>query len=136
MTTAGAPEVAAPGAGGPDRTLDDRVRRLLRVPDGPPPARYDDAHRLFGASMVLSGTRCLLSYVVLPLLAPLVGVAAGVGIGLGIPIGLAALYFDVMGIRRFWLADHRWKWPVSALYLAVMVLVASLVVIGVVRVVS
>jgi hypothetical protein len=84
--------------------------------------------------MVLSGTRCLLSYVFFPLLAPLVGVAAGVGIGIGIPVGVVALYFDVLGIRRFWLADHRWKWPVSLLYLTVMVMVASLVVFDVVRV--
>lgn len=137
MASAGAPRLATPEAVAPHRpTLDDRVRHLLRVPDGRPAARYDDAHRLFGASMVLSGTRCLLSYVVLPLLAPLVGVAAGVGIGIGIPIGLVALYFDVLGIRRFWLADHRWKWPVSLLYLTVMVMVASLVVIDVVRVAS
>jgi hypothetical protein len=135
MSTAGAPGLATPEA--PPRRrrpVDDRVRHLLRIPDGRPAARYDDAHRLFGTSMVLSGTRCLLSYLVFPLLAPIVGVAAGVGIGIGIPIGVLALYFDVLGIRRFWLADHRWKWPVTFVYLAVMLMVTALVVYDVVRV--
>jgi hypothetical protein len=65
---------------------------------------------------------------VLPVLTPLLGAYAGVGPALGIPIGIVALVFDVRGIRRFWLADHKWRWPVTALYACVMVLVTVLVV--------
>lgn len=112
---------------------DETARRILRVRDASPRAGYDDAHRLFGTSMLLSGTRCLLSYVVFPFVVPLVGLAAGVGAAIGIPIGVLALVFDVRGIRRFWLADHAWRWPVSFIYLAVMVLVTVLVVQDIVR---
>ncbi len=76
--------------------------------------------------MVISGLRCLLSYLVLPILTPALGAAAGVGPIIGIPIAVVALVFDVRGIRRFWLADHRWRWPITVVYLAVMGLVASL----------
>ena len=38
-----------------------------------------------------------------------------------------ALVFDVRAIRRFFRADHRWRWVASALYLVVMVMVATLV---------
>ncbi len=102
------------------------VRRLLRIPDGPPTVGQDAAHRIFSTSMALSGLRCLLGYVVLPIVTPALGAAAGVGPVVGIPIAVVALVFDVRGIRRFWLADHRWRWPITAVYLMVMGLVASL----------
>jgi len=104
------------------------MRRLLRIPDGP--ASVDDAaaHRIFSASILLSALRCLLSYVVFPIVTPLLGVATGVGPAIGLPIGIAALIFDVRGIRRFWLANHRWRWPITGLYGLVMVLVTALVI--------
>lgn len=104
------------------------MRRLLLISDGPSSVDDAAAHRLFSTSILLSATRCLLSYIVFPIVTPLLGAAAGVGPAIGIPIGLLALYFDVQGIRRFWLADHRLRWPITALYLAVMVLVTYLVI--------
>lgn len=128
-----------PGAGtvGPARSgADFAMRRLLRIPEGPPAADDASAHRLFSASILISATRCLLGYVVLPILTPVLGAAAGAGPALGLPIGLVALVFDVRGIRRFWLADHRWRWPITALYAAVMVLVTIFVVSDIVHLAS
>ena len=105
---------------------DLRMRRLLRLPDGKPSPREEEVHRLFSASILVSALRCLLSYVVFPILAPAIGAAGGVGPVIGIPIAIVALYFDARGIRRFWMADHRYRWPITALYLAVMVLVCVL----------
>ncbi len=105
--------------------------RLLGVPDGPPTARQrrDDApYRIFNVAMILSGLRCLLSYVVFPFVTPALGLAAGVGPWIGIPIAVLALSFDFIGIRRFWLADHRLKWQMTVVYLAVMGLVTYLLV--------
>jgi hypothetical protein len=102
---------------------------LLFVGDCPVKARQDDAHRLFSISMVLSGLRCILSYVLLPFILPAIGAAAGVGPLVGIPVGVIALVFDVKGLRRFWLANHRWRWPVSFIYIAVMGLVMALIAI-------
>jgi len=86
------------------------------------------AHRLFSTSILLSATRCLLGYVIFPIAAPALGAAAGFTPIIGIPLGLLALVFDVRGIRRFFVADHRWRWPITGLYLAVMVLVVILLV--------
>jgi len=83
---------------------------------------------MFSASILISATRCLLGYVVFPVLAPALGAAAGWTPIVGIPLGFVALFFDVKGIRRFFVADHRWRWPIAALYLAVMVLVVILLV--------
>jgi hypothetical protein len=107
------------------------VRRLLRIPDGPAKVGDEAAHRLFSVSILLSALRCLLTYIALPILSPLLGAATGVGPYVGIPLAVVALVFDVMGIRRFWLADHRWKWGVSAIYVVVMGFVTALLVLEV-----
>ncbi len=108
-------------------TADVTMRRLLRVPDGrDPEVREQDVHRLFSGSMLLSALRCLLSYVIFPIAAPAIGAAGGVGPAIGIPIALVALYFDARGVRRFWLADHKYRWAITGIYVAVMILVAVL----------
>jgi hypothetical protein len=106
-------------------TADRVARKVLRVrePDGEP-----DVHNIFSSSMVLSGTRCLLSYIILPVLAPWLGALPLIGPAIGVPIGVLALVFDVRAIRRFFQADHRWRWVAAVLYVAVMAMVAALVV--------
>ena len=112
------------------------MRRLLCVPAAPSDVGDEAVHRMFSFSIVLSALRCLLSYVVFPIVTPVVGVAGGVGPAIGIPIAVLALFFDVVGIRRFWLTDHRWRWAMTAVYAAVMILVGSLLVGDVVHLAS
>ena len=91
------------------------------------PADGQEVHNIFSASMALSGTRCLLSYIVLPLLTPWLGALPFIGPAIGIPVGVLALVFDVRAMRRFFQTDHRWRWVAAAVYLAVMAMVATLV---------
>ena len=93
----------------PRPAADVAVRRLLRIPDGPP-APEGAAQRAFSTSILVSATRCLLTYIVLPFVAPALGLAAGVGPAIGIPIGVVAIGCNILTIRRFWAADHRWRW--------------------------
>jgi hypothetical protein len=104
------------------------MRRLLFVPEGPVTVGEASAHRIFNISMGLSALRCLLSYVVFPIVTPLIGAATSVGPAIGIPIAVLALTFDVMGIRRFWLAGHRLRWVMTGIYVLVMALVTTLLV--------
>jgi hypothetical protein len=122
-----------PGSARPDpariapahRSRADRFARwALRVRD---PVDGQEVHNLFSASMALSGTRCLLSYIVLPVLAPWLGTLPFIGPAIGIPVGVVALVFDVRAMRRFFASDHRWRWVAAVVYLAVMAMVASLV---------
>ncbi|HEV3280357.1 MAG TPA: hypothetical protein VG032_02020 [Acidimicrobiales bacterium] len=110
---------------------DDAMRRLLRIPDDRAPIDESETHRIFSASIFLSALRCLVSYIVLPVLLPAIGVARGVGPAIGIPIGLLALTFDYLGIRRFWLADHRQRWAFTALYAVVGGMVLTLVIVDI-----
>ena len=126
---------AAPTTGGRSKA-DQAVRHLLRVPDERAALPESSTHRIFGASILLSATRCLLSYIVLPILLPLLGLAKGVGPIISIPVGVLALTFDFLGIRRFWLADHHQKWMFSALYAVVAAMVFTLLVVDIVDLVS
>ncbi len=112
------------------------MRHLLRVPDDKAPIDESETHRIFSASIFLSATRCLLSYIVLPVVLPAIGLARGVGPIIGIPIGVLALTFDYLGIRRFWLADHRQRWAFTALYAVVGTMVLILLIVDIVDLVS
>ncbi len=128
--------VVSSGTGAAPRRskYDEAMRRLLRVPTDRAPIDESETHRIFSASIFLSALRCLLSYIVLPVVLPAIGVARGVGPAIGIPIGILALTFDYLGIRRFWLADHRQRWAFTALYAVVSSMVLALVVVDVVSV--
>ncbi len=85
-----------------------------------------EAERVFSKSVVISGIRCLLTYVIFPFVAPLIGLTASTGAGVGIIIGVVAIVFNVLSIRRFFKADHPYKWWASALNAAVIVLLVVL----------
>lgn len=121
-------DILSADVGGISRPPGERfVRRCLFVRNAPRRSA-GDAQRLFSISMMISGLRCLLSYIVLPFVAPAVGAATGIEPYLGIPISIVALVFDVRGLRRFWIADHRYRWHMTVIYLAVMGLVTALLV--------
>ena len=87
----------------------------------------DPATTAFNRSMVISGVRCALTYVIFPWVLPLVGITGGVGPVLGITVGLVAIYFNVASIRRFWGSDHRYKWPITFVNCGVIVLLTVLI---------
>jgi len=120
-----APEQVLVDGPAPYGAADRLARRALRIQasQGQP-----EVYNIFSSSMALSATRCLLSYIVFPVLAPWLGALPAVGPAVGIPVGALALVFDVRAIRRFFQANHRWRWVAASLYLVVMVMVAALVV--------
>ncbi|NNF55319.1 MAG: hypothetical protein HKN03_12875 [Acidimicrobiales bacterium] len=88
------------------------------------------AERVFSKSIVISAIRCVLAYVIFPFAAPLVGFA-DVGPWVGVAISIVAIYFNAYSIKRFWAANHRWKYVMTTLNVGVIVLVTILFVIDV-----
>ena len=84
------------------------------------------AEKAFSTSILISATRCLLTYVVLPFVAPLVGIAKDVGPGFGIAIGVVAIGSNVLTIRRFHRAQHRWRWAYTAIAVTVIAMLLVL----------
>ncbi len=83
--------------------------------------------RQFSISMVVSGVRCGLTYVVLPFLAPLIGISSGVGPWLGLSLGSVAIAANVLSVRRFWSGNRRWKVPMAVINISVILLLLFLV---------
>ncbi len=104
------------------------MRKLLFIPEGSAKVSDEKVHRMFSASILVSAVRCLLAYIVLPIVTLALGVATSVGPDIGIPIGVVALAFDVVGIRRFWLANHQWRWQFTYIYVAIIALIMFLLV--------
>ena len=115
------------------RAADAWMCRLLCVPDVRVAVPASKVQRLFSTSILISASRCLFAYVILPIITPLLGAATSVGPSLGIPIALVALVFDVKGIRRFWIARHRHRWAFTWLYVAVMALVTTFLVMDITK---
>jgi len=88
----------------------------------------DAATRVFSTSILISATRCVLTYVVFPWLLPIIGLTGGVGPVVGLVIGVVAIGFNIASIRRFHRADHKWKWPISALNGVVIVMLTVAVI--------
>lgn len=111
----------------------DRLVAPASSPERPTDhGRTDDAAtRAFSTSIAVSAVRCLLAYVVFPWVLPAAGVAGGLGPGIGIAVGLVAIGFNALSIRRFWRADHRWKWPITVLNSTVIGLLSILLVVDV-----
>lgn len=89
----------------------------------------DEATRAFSVSMLISGVRCVLTYVVFPWILPAVGHAGGIGPGLGLAVGVIAITSNIFSIRRFQRSGHRWRWYISAINVAVVALLGYLFVV-------
>ena len=131
MTDVALEEAAGTGASRRPRQ-DVIIRRLLQIPEeapaAAPAAARTKAEGTFTASLLVSAVRCLLTYLILPVVGPAVGLAAGVGPWIGLPLSIVAIAANVMSIRRFWIADHRWRRPYTVVALGIIVLLAVLAV--------
>lgn len=94
------------------------------------------ARRLFSISMLVSGIRCALAYVVLPFVTPFIGLAPGVGPGLGLGIGVVAVAANVFSMRRFWRVNHPWRKPITILHLVVIAFLLVLMALDISKLVS
>jgi len=105
-------------------TADQVIARLLFVPAVPPalPAapRLRAADRAFNGSLLLSGLRCIIRYVVLPFVLPLLGFTLQVSLNIGIAIDLIALVALLFSLRQIWQARHPRRWSYLTLALVVV----------------
>jgi hypothetical protein len=86
--------------------------------------------------MIISTIRCSLTYLVFPFVLPALGLVTDTGVVIGIAIGALAMTCDVFSIRRFFAADHKWRWPFSTVAFAVVCMLAVLLVQDVVHMVG
>jgi hypothetical protein len=114
------------------RTPADRfMRRLLRVGDVVDKNAVLGARRNTTAAIVVSGIRCIITYLLIPILAPIVGLSGAASAPLTIALSLLAIYMGISGVRRFWIADHRARWAYTTFIGVVVVLLLIGIVVDV-----
>jgi hypothetical protein len=97
--------------------LDRLIGRVLLVPapSGEVAGAAAPAERAFGFSLAFSGVRCILQYVILPFVLPLVGVASAAAVPITMALSLVAIVSLIASLRRFWRIDYKGKWQYLAL---------------------
>ncbi len=107
----------------PARSDADRfVRRLLFLDPEAPKVSILGAESAFQKSIAISAIRCLITYIALPLLRPVVDLSGGVGPVLGLVVGTVSMVAIVFAARRFFAADHKWRWGYGAIGGSILVL--------------
>jgi hypothetical protein len=111
----------------PSRSAADRLaRQVLRIGE----ADHQALLSLKG-SIWLSGLRCIITYAVLPALAPVVGWIGVLARPLSVLLVLAAMVLSVHSLRRVWLANWAQRWAYTAFIGVVLVLLSIVLVIDV-----
>ncbi len=109
--------------------VDRMMARMLFV-TLPPPAEEDvmpeeaKEGRTIGLALVISGLRCTLQYLVLPIVLPLIGLAGSFSLVIAMALDVVALWLLISGLRYLWRTRHPHRFdmlPVSAAILAVIV---------------
>jgi len=121
----------------PQRSAADAfMRRLLRIDQSQPRLGEDELRKGFSTSILVSAVRCVLTYLVIPFLAPILGLAAGVAPIIGIPVGVLAIVFNVKSMRRFWRADHKYRWHYTVISGTVITMLVVLIALDLAEIVS
>ena len=120
-----------------DRTRADRfIRRLLRVGDVVDTDAIFGARRSTTVAIVVSGVRCTFTYLLIPILAPFVGLLDTLGSPISIVLSSFAMVMGIVGVRRFWIANHRARWSYTAFIGVVLALLSVAIAYDVSTIVS
>lgn len=106
-----------------DSTADRVMRRLLRV-DGLNSSAGTGAHRAFRVSVLVSAVRCLITYLAIPIVFPLLSLSGWVAAPIGIALCVVAVVNGVISVRRFWASDHPRRWMYTGFMGVVFVILA------------
>lgn len=107
-----------------DRLPDRFMRRLLGV-QTKDRGSVRGAQRAFRTSVVVSGIRCLISYLLIPILVPILSISGWVAAPIGLALCAIALVNGIVSMRRFWRSDHKYRWMYTG-FMAVVFLILAL----------
>jgi hypothetical protein len=87
-------------------TLDHWLERILFIRPAPDISTGYKASKVFGFALVISATRCIFQYVLLPFVLPFMGVVGQAPVWLSLLLSSIAFISLVTSLRRFWQAKH------------------------------
>ena len=112
------------------------VRKLLRVGDAVDKTAVFGARRSTTTAIVVSGIRCTITYLLIPILAPFFGFLDALNAPISIVLSSLAIVMGIRGVRRFWIADHRARWSYIAFIGVVLAMLLVAIAIDVSNLVS
>lgn len=96
--------------------FDRAVERVLRIERAAAPVESSEslqstrnAENKFMLSMFFAGVRCLIEYVALPILLPILGLTGKFGAPIVLVLNLVALFFLVSSVRQLYAINYRNK---------------------------
>lgn len=108
---------------GTDRSQADQfMRRLLGVEGDPVPGAVFDARNKLRSSIVISGIRCIITYLLVPIATPVIGFSNVLAAPVSIALSVLAIVLGHNSLRRFWIADHRLRWRYTIFIVVVWLL--------------
>lgn len=87
-----------------------------------------NAERAFSLSLLFSGVRCILQYVMLPFILPIIGIAGDFSVVISLIVNTMALAGIIYSLRTFFKVNYRHKWryvPIATV--AIILLVAFMI---------
>lgn len=117
----------------PQYTASDRfMRKLLVITDKrADPNATAKAHKAFRTSLVVTAIRCLITYLAVPILIPVLALSGQIAAPISIALCLFAIVNGVISVRRFWQAHHSKRWMYTAFMGLVMVVLVLAIVIDI-----
>ncbi len=99
----------------PQRSAADRAMlKFLRIDPAAPPKSIFGSENAFGKSIAVSAMRCTVTYLLLPLLAPIVDLTHGITKPIfGLVLGAVSMTAIALSMRRFFASNHKWRWGYS-----------------------
>lgn len=94
-------------------TADRIMRRLLGVTEVNKRSG-DGAHRAFRTSIIFSAVRCLITYLAIPIIVPILSLGGWVAAPVGMALCVVAVVNGIVSLRRFWRSDHPKRWMYTA----------------------
>jgi ABC-type iron transport system FetAB permease component len=110
-----------------DRLMSRLLFVDMRQQPADPQATTQRAERAFGLSLAFSGLRCILQYVVLPFVLPLLGIAASAATHINFVISLLAVTAVIASLRRFWKVRYHYRWQYLAVALVTLAILATFI---------
>lgn len=92
----------------------DRVMRRVLGVTGVDTRSDDGAHHAFRISVVITGVRCVITYVTVPVLLPILSLGGWVASPIGLALCAVAAINGIISLRRFWRTDHPQRWTYTA----------------------
>ncbi len=82
----------------------------------------------FGLSVAFSGIRCIIQYMILPFVLPVIGIAGQFADFATAGINIVAIITLVWTLRHFWRIDYKYKWAYLTLAVPAFVMLVAFMV--------